>query len=202
AVLVNASAERRTGLSLRPHRLRGARAIFLPQLGPRERATTTLELPPMPRGIHPLPALRLSTIHPQGLLYAWKIFHPEGELVVAPRPWGTSLAAHHGGSPPEGDPSEVRLRRADDAPSRTDWKILARTGKWMVREGPVQRPAEPLVFRWEQTAHLREPEERLGQLMLWVIEAREAGRPFILELGGVPVRSFPAACRRLAEYQP
>lgn len=200
AAVLNHSGEQRIGLRLRALGTRGSRGAFFPRLPAGGRMSATLVLPPMPRGVHRLPALRVSTVRPAGLLYSWKVFQPHGELVIAPRPCGQPLDGRPAKPMEEGDPSEVRLRRAEDPPSRTDWKILARTGRWMVRESPDTQPAEPLIFRWEDVEGLRDTEERLGQLMLWVLEASRLGRPFCLELQGSQAFSLPAACRLLASF--
>ena len=71
----------------------------------------------------------------------------------------------------------------------------------MVRDSQEVQ-SRPLNFCWEHTSHLGSIEQRLEQLMLWVVEAHEAGLPFTLELGGRTVSSYRAACRRLAEYSP
>jgi uncharacterized protein (DUF58 family) len=41
------------------------------------------------RGVHPLPTIILETYYPVGLFRAWKVFRPQGEMIVYPAPQGT-----------------------------------------------------------------------------------------------------------------
>ncbi len=199
--LTNRSPEPRTGLVVRLRPLRRHREpAFVPVLEPGATVVLRLPLPPVSRGIHALPPLRISTIRPAGFCFAWKLFQPVGDRVILPAPAGISWAQRATAS--GGDITGVRPAGAADPPARTDWKILARTGRRMVREAEDETP-DLRLLRWSDTRESEGVERRLAQLALWLLEARGDGADFLLDLpdGRSPTGAFHEACRRLAGYR-
>ena len=162
-------------------------------------------MPVSGRGCYPHPPLWVSSDHPVGLCFAWKVLAGGGQLVVYPRPAGQSLAEYFSGQGEAGnearkgseDISGHRPYIAGDPLARLDWRVFAKSGKLAVKtfESPVGRR---LALRWEDTAFLGDREARLEQLSFWVSECDRAKQPFELSLGpsSQPLNETnPDACR-------
>lgn len=147
-------------------------------------------LPTERRGWLALPPIRVSTVWPFGLFYAWGYFRPQHQGLVYPRP----LA----GQPPlpEGDAGLAVSRRraggedfaglrdyqAGDPPRRIAWKASARQDELLVQQ--LDHPSAPdLVLSLEHTPG-RDLEERLARLTRWVLMAEQAHRRYRLRLAG------------------
>ncbi len=148
-------------------------------------------LPTERRGWQALPSLRVSTVWPFGLFYAWGYFRPQQQGLVYPRP----LA----GQPPlpEGDAGLAVSRRraggedfaglrdyqAGDPPRRIAWKASARQQELLVQQ--LDHPSAPdLVLCLEHTPG-RDLEERLARLTRWVLMAEQGHRRYRLRLAGL-----------------
>jgi uncharacterized protein (DUF58 family) len=152
-------------------------------------AGVRIRVPVSRRGCYPHPPLWVSSDHPAGLCFAWKVLADVGQLVVYPRPAGQSLSAHFSGEGESGnearkgseDISGHRPYVAGDPLARLDWRVFAKTGKMEVKtfESVAGRR---IVLRWEDTAFLGDREARLEQLSFWVSECARNNRPFELRL--------------------
>lgn len=146
-------------------------------------------LPTERRGWLALPALRVSTVWPFGLFYAWGYFRPQQQGLVYPRP------LHGQPALPEGDDGQTVIRRraggedfaglrdyqAGDPPRRIAWKASARQEELLVQQ--LEHPSAPdLLLSLERTPG-RDLEERLSRLTRWVLMAEQAQRRFRLQLG-------------------
>jgi len=186
---------------------------WLPALKPGGIAVVRIRIPVAGRGCYPHPPLWVSSDHPVGLCFAWKVLAGGGQLVVYPRPAGQSLAAHFSGEGDSGkgvrqgveDISGHRPYAAGDPPARLDWRVFAKSGKLAVKtfEAEVGRR---VALRWEDTAFLGDREARLEQLSFWVSECARDNRPFELRLApsSRPLNETnPDACRTaLAAFPP
>lgn len=154
-------------------------------------AAVTLGLPALPRGSHPMRAVRVETRFPFGL--ARCVSHLPCRLTydVAPEPRGVAefpgggVDAEGDGHPAESggdDFSGHRAFQAGDPPRHLDWKALARGGPALLKLFTAL-PAGSAVFSLAQTPG-GTLEERLSQLALWVDRAAEMGSAFTLDLGG------------------
>ena len=206
--LRNSSDRARLGLKVRFRmgwRLVGDARI--PVLGPGERVTVRIHFPCGRRGCHPNPPLWISSDHPVGLCFAWKVLEDHGQIFVYPQPVGQPLAASIPGGGEAG--SRVRLGSDDvsghqpyaagDPPSRLDWRVFAKSGKLVVKT--FERDGgDRLLLRWEDTLMLEDPEKRLEQLSLWVSECSRAMQPFELSLGqsASPLNETNIAACRMA----
>lgn len=90
------------------------------------------------RGLHRLPEVVLETYYPLGLFRAWKVYRPEGEFLIYPKPEGLrELKPLSNGdgrrddgmkASTEGDLGELRPFRSGDSFAQVAWKHFARTG--------------------------------------------------------------------------
>lgn len=150
-------------------------------LNPGEPHTVDLQLPSLPRGIHPMGRLRLGTRRPLNIALAWSWIWPEQSFVVYPR-----LEAHAPAPPGKGNEglllrssrtgtevNHLRDFRRGDSLRDIAWKASARTGRLMAREyenngGGLQH------LSWEDVSHLP-TEQALSRLATWVVQADSQG---------------------------
>lgn len=92
-------------------------------------------LPPLPRGIAAVRALRLASRHPFGLFTARRDVPCTAEIVTGP-PIADAAAAHARAADRSAADSIAGLRpfRAGDAVSRVHWKATARRGTPLIKE--------------------------------------------------------------------
>ena len=146
------------------------------------------------RGWQSLPPIRVSTVWPFGLFYAWGYYWPDARTLVYPRPERGRPAL-----PEDGDGLGLRRRRsfgddfaglrdyvAGDSPRRIAWRASAKrdteNGQLLVRT--LEHPSAPdLVFDLATTPGT-DVEQRLARLTRWVLMAQEAERRYQLILGG------------------
>lgn len=171
-----------------------------------------IELAPRRRGRYPVGRLTISTRYPLGLFRAWCYVACDRELLVYPEPgvsWmppGDSGHLASGGEDGSGNDDFVGLRNyiAGDAPSRIDWKSLARDRGLNTRLFSGQAAA-PL---WLDIADApgNDDEERLGNMTRAVLDAESGQRRYGLRLPGNRIEpglghEHLARClRRLATY--
>jgi uncharacterized protein (DUF58 family) len=148
------------------------------------RQARQLALPAMPRGLHRLGRLVVSTQYPVGLLRAWCYLECERPLLVYPAPgesWSPggddgeeALSGEYG----SGNEDFVGLRKYQpgDQPSQIDWKSYARDRGLNTRLFSGQTSA-PLWIDWKQ-APGRDEEARISAMARAVIEADVRGRPY------------------------
>lgn len=141
------------------------------------------------RGVHQLPLIILETYYPLGLFRAWKVFRPEGEMVVYPRPAGnrelqpvnSAFGEEDLGlrTSPEGDFGELKNYRPGESYHQIAWKHYARTGQlyskvhWGEDDKYFQIPWEPKG---------QADEAYLQQMSQWVKLAFEENASFEMQL--------------------
>jgi len=165
-------------------------SICVPVLDAGKTVTVRLGVPTSRRGRFPVPTLWVCSVMPVGLCFAWKAFPACGEYVVYPAPRGRTLEyeseagvkpgalqEHQGGD----DVSGHRPYEPGDMLSRLDWRVFARTGKLVVR-AMDEGGGNAVALRWEDTAFLENPEERLEQLSFWIAQCVREDRPFTLAM--------------------
>lgn len=159
---------------------------------PRGVRQVTLALSTERRGPLPLPALRISTRYPLGLLRAWTWLHLDGPAVVYPRPEprgavlpvdGDGGQVNRTSTRGEEDFNSLRRLQAGDPPGRIAWKTYARTGELLVREYRGGGTPAPLWIDWDAQLPL-DVEARISRLTRLVLEASETGQPWGLRLPG------------------
>jgi uncharacterized protein (DUF58 family) len=149
-----------------------------------------IALPARARGCYPVGRLVISTRYPLGLFRAWCYVQCQGELLVYPlpgEPWqppGDTGDAAIGDSDGSGNEDFVGLRNyvPGDAPSRIDWKSLARDRGLNTRMFSGQSSA-PM---WLDLADApgNDDETRLSSLTRAVLDGEAAQRRYGLGLPG------------------
>jgi uncharacterized protein (DUF58 family) len=148
------------------------------------------------RGWHPLPTIILETYFPLGLFRAWKVFRPQGEMVVYPRPRGQRVLESANFSygeedlglrtSPEGDFGELKAYQRGESYHQIAWKHYARTGNLYSK---VHWGEEHKFYRIPWDPRGVTTEAYLGQMSQWVKLAVEDNASFEMEL---PARKIEA----------
>ena len=146
------------------------------------------------RGVLRPGTLRVATEFPLGMFRAWGLVEPAISSLVYPAPVsGTPLpegGTGEGGGTRSGhsgseDFAGLRPYRIGDAFHRISWKTSARSEDLQVKEFD----GEAATVRWIDWDRVpfREPEQRLGVLTAWVVEAEGTGQVWGLRLPGIRV---------------
>lgn len=187
----------------------------LDALAPREARKVSVAIPPLRRGIYPLKSLRVYTVFPVGLFYAWKWMQVNKVLIVYPSPHGTRepvpVAAHPDDS---GQSRQLqgedfyghRLYQKGDSQKHIDWKARSRGLPLMVKQ--FEDPLMDVRFlRWDDLTD-PDPEARLSQLAQWVLECHQTNQPYALYLPTIKIppgrgqTQLIACLKELARYAP
>jgi uncharacterized protein (DUF58 family) len=171
-------------------------------------AGSTESLPvavPVPqRGITRIPQFELRTRYPFGWFHAWTYVHGSLTVYVAPAPLGNRMPPAAAGpgtvsrSDTRGDEDFAGLRAySPGVPLKhMAWKVLARGGEAAVRSYSGSA-AQPEWLEWSALEG-QDPEARLSQLCLWVLESEAAQRVFGLRLPGKEILPARGAAHRFA----
>ncbi len=144
------------------------------------------------RGQHRIERMRVSTVYPLGLFYAWMWLATDETYFIYPEPKGerplpaarldpkvSSHAIARGGDDFHGH----RRYQAGDSARRVDWKAHARGRPLLIKEFDEGDP-QALLFSWFELGDLS-TEERLSQLTAWVERARTQRLAFALKLPNI-----------------
>ena len=132
-------------------------------------------------GLYPINKIKISTVYPLGLFYAWKWIEVDHEMIFYPKPEGDPFIGtsgrekgnHHGALPDQQDFSGFRTFRKGDSQKHINWKALAKGHPLMVKEFNDGSGGQ-FLFRWEDTNHIYE-KNRAAQLSLWIHNAHRHG---------------------------
>jgi uncharacterized protein (DUF58 family) len=158
---------------------------------PDAEASGVLGVPTLCRGRAALGRLTLSTRYPLGLLRAWSYVDTDAVAIVYPRPAlrcaipaDPTYGGAEQGSLGVGADDFVGLRgyRPGDAPSRLDWKTLARERGLHTRQFGGDR-ADRLWLSFDALEGM-DTEQRLAMLCRGVLDAERGGRHYGLRLPG------------------
>ncbi len=147
-------------------------------------------VPALARGwLSPAP-LRISTVWPFGLFFAWSYLHSQARTLVYPRPESPAAplpavpdAGKLGGTDPgDDDLRSLRDYAAGDSPRMIAWKASARTGELLVRQLEVPR-AKETILDFDAIIGL-DLERKLSRLTRWVLDADRTGLRYRLDLPG------------------
>lgn len=140
------------------------------------------------RGVHRLPEIILETFYPLGIFRAWKIFRPEGELVIYPKPKTNQLLSPRPfdqgdqdlgvRSGPDGDFGELKPYRTGESYHQIAWKHYARTGDLYTK---VHWGAEEKHYLIPWSGKDKDFEYSLMQMSAWVKQAVEENASFEME---------------------
>lgn len=154
----------------------------VPPLGPGEEAKVRMEVAGLVRGRVHIDTLQARSLYPLGLFEGRRRLDFAVEGLVYPKPSGDrnfpesgSLGSRSEGSAGRGgdDFAGVRGYVAGESQRHIDWKAVARGQPLMVKQF-LGGGEERLDFSWDDLPHLQ-PEARLSQICLWVLEAERAG---------------------------
>lgn len=150
-------------------------------LQPGEPHSVDLRLPSLPRGIHAMARIRVSTARPMNIALAWSWIWPKNPFIIYPRLESPPPPVPNRGTESESTRAarqgeqvhHLRDWRVGDAVRDIAWKATAHQGKLMSREyegreGGMQQ------LNWEEVSHLP-TEQALSRLASWVVAADEGG---------------------------
>lgn len=156
-------------------------------------AIVSFSMPTTRRGWFKPEPIRISTVWPFGLYFAWSYLHSDVRVLIYPRPetppvpMPSAPDQNRRGGADSGD-DELRSLRdyvPGDPMRSIAWKASARTGELLVRQMELPRSRET-VFDFDRIAGLG-LEAKLSRLTRWVIEAEHADLHFALRLPGTVI---------------
>lgn len=167
---------------------------FAPIVFSGDMGEAVLAVPTTLRGIYAWPVLRVTNRRPFGVSSSWIRFWPSGSIVVWPvaentdTPYSEASGDHLQNLPgrvqqytQKGEEwSHLREYRKGDRWRDIDWKNVARTGKYWVRQFD-QPPGGRVEIHWQATKDLP-LEARIRRLAKWVADSERAGRQSVLVL--------------------
>ena len=161
-------------------------------------------VPVAQRGVTRVNQFELRTRYPFGWFYSWTYIQGSITIYTAPSPAGNRTLPS-AGSKGSGTHSETRgdedfsgLRAYEPGVplKHMAWKVLARGGEAAVRSYS-SLAAQPEWLEWSSLAGM-DPETRLSQLCLWVLESDAAQRPYGLRIPGKEIAPSGGAAHRFA----
>jgi uncharacterized protein (DUF58 family) len=158
-------------------------------------ARVALRFPASGRGEHEIRALCLTSAYPLGFIRFLKRFAVSQTYVVYPKPAGdtrlpSSLISRREGRAltefgESDDFAGVRVYVRGESQRHIDWRAVARGQPLMTKQ--FTATSEGVVHLDFSALRSSNPEEKLSQLALWVIEAERAQRPYGLRLPGTEI---------------
>jgi uncharacterized protein (DUF58 family) len=146
------------------------------------------------RGIFALPEFVLETYYPIGLFRAWKVFRPQGQVVVYPKPGGhrhlQPLHFDRGQedlglrTSPEGDFGELKPYQEGESYHQIAWKHYARTGQLYSK---VHWGQDNRFYQIPWDPHGQKLEDYLKQMSAWVRQALDENATFEMETPGAKI---------------
>jgi uncharacterized protein (DUF58 family) len=179
-------------------------AVGLRSVAARSTESVPVAVPVLQRGVTRIVQFELRTRYPFGWFHAWTYVQGTLTAYVAPAPQGNRTLPASGGlgsitrSDTRGDEDFAGLRAySPGVPLKhMAWKVLARGGEAAVRSYSGFA-AQPEWLEWSALAG-QDPETRLSQLCLWVLESDTAQRVFGLRIPGKEILPARGAAHRFA----
>ncbi len=142
------------------------------------------------RGKYNLKRIKLSSVYPLGLFYAWSLHKIEHEFFIYPNPAGSrelpipqlSYQSEAGAKLQFAgeDYREHRPYQNTDSARHVDWRAFAR-GRPLLTKRFDEGGPEAIVLNWNHTTQ-KTHEAKLAQLSLWIELAYRGERSFSLHL--------------------
>ena len=167
------------------------------------------------RGEHEIGRLCLASVYPLGFLHAWRRVTVPQRYLVYPKPagdpnlpLGSSRSTQNRPRPELGEGDDfagVRAYVPGESQHHIDWKAVARGQPLMTKQFAAE--VDGLLYLDFAAVRFSDPEERLSQLALWVIEAERARHPYGLRLPTAAIapslgeRHFHRCLRTLALFK-
>lgn len=147
-----------------------------------------MEVAAWKRGVHEVPEIIVETFFPLGIFRAWKVFRPEGEMIVYPKPQGSSQLspqAYDAGDSdlglragPDGDFGELKAYRPGESYHQIAWKHYARTGDLYTK---IHWGSEDKHYLIPWRAQGKNFESGLSQMSAWIKQAVDENASFEME---------------------
>jgi uncharacterized protein (DUF58 family) len=147
------------------------------------------------RGVHKINAIHLTSCYPLGFVRAFRRFVSNQTYLVYPKPAGNpqlpmnrSYFAENRTQPGIGsgdDFAGVRAYMPGESQRHIDWKAVARGQPLMTKQFAAETKGAVYLDFCE--LHSPDPEQRLSQLALWVVEAERARQPYGLRLPDIEI---------------
>ncbi len=171
-----------------------AAALIQTSLASQSARTHRFELPPLPRGVHAMPELEMSSVYPLGLWRAWSYAFPDGKLTVYPQPHSplpvmralpmpvqSAASGATSSLQPQGD-AVSHIEHADSASAKTiHWPALAK-GQLAQRILETDSPVPQAVLLSLADCTVDGIEAQLSQLCFAILHCEAAKLPFVLQL--------------------
>jgi uncharacterized protein (DUF58 family) len=134
--------------------------------------------------------IKITSTWPIGLFRAWSYMGLEQRCIVYPRPLGiaplpqqTTFAGEEQTGTGIGTEDFIGFRQyqAGDSMRALDWKAYARE-RGLLTKRFSGRGTKKILIDWQHTNHMKDVEQRLSQLCLWVIEAEKQSAQYALAL--------------------
>jgi Uncharacterized conserved protein (some members contain a von Willebrand factor type A (vWA) domain) len=142
------------------------------------------------RGEHEIGRLCLASVYPLGFLRAWRRVTVRQRYLVYPKPagdpnlpWGRARSTQNRPRPELGEGDDfagVRAYVPGESQHHIDWKAVARGQPLMTKQFAAEGDGQ--LYLDFAAVRFSDPEERLSQLALWVIEAERGRHPYGLRL--------------------
>jgi uncharacterized protein (DUF58 family) len=166
--------------------------------------TVPVALPVPKRGVVHVAQFELRTRYPFGWFHAWTYVQGSLTAYVAPSPSGSRMLPATGGagyasrSEARGEEDFAGLRAYEPGVplKHMAWKVLARGGEAAV-QSYTSLAAQPEWLEWSSLEG-QDPETRLSQLCLWVLESEAAQHVFGLRIPGKEIPPARGAAHRFA----
>jgi uncharacterized protein (DUF58 family) len=156
----------------------------------------TLTIPTHQRGWQQLEKIRIASLFPLGLFYAWSVYDQKAQVLVYPAPRGslplpsapeTGNQQHKHEQIGDDDFAGFRNYREGDPLHRVAWKASARDD--VMRSKQFARPqGKQIMLRWQDLTVVDDIETRLSQLCNWILQAEAQGHQYGLELPDQVIR--------------
>lgn len=182
-LLENPTSLRRPAL-----RLRCGTAESLATLEAVSSADIDIPLPTTQRGWMPVPAIRIGTRWPLGLVRTWSLLRPELNCLVYPAPEAGAPPLPRGNSREtagrltrfsgDDDFAGLRPHRLTDSPRHVAWKAAASGGPLLTKEFAAQQGTS-LLLDWHSLHGLGD-DARAARLTAWVLAAEGLGMRYAL----------------------
>jgi uncharacterized protein (DUF58 family) len=170
----------------------GGDAERIDQIAAGDATRVVVRFPAAARGEYEIGRFLISSVYPLGFVRAVSRLQSRERYIVYPKPTGDrklpSTPAHSAGASrqPElrdgDDFAGVRAYIPGESQRHIDWKAVARGQPLMTKQYAAETTG---VLELDYAAvRADNPEDRLSQLALWIIEAERGRRPYRLRLPG------------------
>ena len=172
-----------------------AAAEMITEIAAGKAARAALRFNAPARGEYEVSAIDIRSSYPLGFLAAKRLVPAQQRFLVYPKPEGTPAvplpkrhtrgAALHTHAGEGDDYAGVRPYVPGESQRQIDWKAVARGQPLMTKQFTAE--ADDVLHLDYDNVPLADPEARLSQLALWIVNAERARRRYSLRLAGAKI---------------